>query len=98
LPCRCRVYLNRECSPNPKPSWFGESVGHHENGELVVDPIGFAEHEYSFADIYRAPHTKVGAGSESAYWRAPAAHTRAREAVGAAESDPYATSGSIGAG
>jgi hypothetical protein len=28
-----RVYLNSEHSQNPKPSWFGESVGHYENGE-----------------------------------------------------------------
>jgi hypothetical protein len=30
-----RVFLNREHSKNPKPSWFGESVGRYENGELV---------------------------------------------------------------
>jgi hypothetical protein len=53
-----RVYLNREHSPNPKPSWFGESVGHYENGELVIDTVGFVEHEYSFVDNYRTPHTK----------------------------------------
>jgi hypothetical protein len=53
-----RVYLNREHSPSPKPSWFGESVGHYENGELVIDTVGFVEHEYSFVDNYRTPHTK----------------------------------------
>jgi hypothetical protein len=53
-----RVYLNREHSTNPKPSWFGESVGHYENGELVIDTIGFAEHPYSFVDNWRTPHTK----------------------------------------
>ena len=53
-----RVYLNREHSPNPKPSWFGESVGRYENGELVIDTIGFVEHQYSFVDNYRTPHTK----------------------------------------
>jgi hypothetical protein len=53
-----RVYLNREHSENPKPSWFGESVGHYENGELVVDTIGFTENEYSFVDNYTTPHTK----------------------------------------
>jgi hypothetical protein len=31
--------LNREHSQNPKPSWFGESVGHYENGELVIDTV-----------------------------------------------------------
>ena len=53
-----RVYLNREHSANPKPSWFGESVGHYEKGELVIDTIGFAEHPYSFVDNWRTPHTK----------------------------------------
>jgi hypothetical protein len=53
-----RVFLNRGHSPNPKPSWFGESVGHYENGELIVDTIGFAEHPYSFVDNWRTPHTK----------------------------------------
>jgi hypothetical protein len=53
-----RIYLDREHSPNPKPSWFGESVGHYENGELVIDTVGFVEHQYSFVDNYRTPHTK----------------------------------------
>ena len=53
-----RIYLNREHSLNPEPSWFGESVGRYENGELVIDTIGFAEHPYSFVDNWRTPHTK----------------------------------------
>src|ERR1700688_4707107 len=53
-----RVYLNREHSENPKPTWFGESVGHYENGELVIDTIGFAEHPLSFVDNNTTPHTK----------------------------------------
>ena len=53
-----RVYLNRAHSENLKPSWFGESIGHYENGELVIDTIGFIEHQYSFVDNYRTPHTK----------------------------------------
>jgi len=53
-----RIYLNREHSLNLKPSWFGESVGRYENGELVIDTIGFAEHPYSFVDNWRTPHTK----------------------------------------
>jgi len=53
-----RVYLNREHSLNPKPTWFGESVGHYDNGELVIDTIGFIEHPYSFVDNNRTPHTK----------------------------------------
>jgi hypothetical protein len=53
-----RIYLNRKHSAKPKPSWFGESVGHYENGELVIDTIGFVEHPYSFVDNWRTPHTK----------------------------------------
>jgi hypothetical protein len=53
-----RIYLNRQHSEDPKPSWFCESVGHYENGELVIDTIGFVEHPYSFVDNYRTPHTK----------------------------------------
>jgi len=53
-----RVYLNREHSLNPKPSWFGESVGRYESGELVIDTIGFVEHPFSFVDNWRTPHTK----------------------------------------
>jgi len=46
-----------ECAhtTHPKPSWTGESVGHYEGGELVVDTIGF--NERTFVDNYRTPHT-----------------------------------------
>jgi hypothetical protein len=54
-----RIYLNVPHSANPKPSWFGESVGHYENGELVVDTIGFLDKaEFDFVDNWRTPHTK----------------------------------------
>jgi hypothetical protein len=51
-----RVYLDVPHSANPKPSWYGESVGHYENGDtLVVDTIGF--NDRTFIDNYRTPHT-----------------------------------------
>jgi hypothetical protein len=51
-----RVYLNVQHSPNPKPSWYGESVGYYENGDtLVVDTIGMNDKTY--VDNYRTPHT-----------------------------------------
>jgi hypothetical protein len=54
-----RIYLDQPHSANPKPSWFGESVGHYENGELVVDTIGFLDRaEFDFVDNWRTPHTK----------------------------------------
>ena len=50
------IYMNVAHSKNPKPSWYGESVGHYENGELVVDTIGM--NAKSFVDNYRTPHTE----------------------------------------
>ena len=50
------IYLNQFHSKNVKPSWYGESVGHYENGDtLVIDTIGISGK--SFADYYRTPHT-----------------------------------------
>jgi len=42
-------------SANPKPSWYGESVGHYEGDTLVVDTIGF--NTKTFVDNYRTPHS-----------------------------------------
>jgi len=50
-----RVYLNVPHSKNPKPSWFGECVGHYEGDTLVVDTIGLSDR--TFVDGYRTPHT-----------------------------------------
>jgi hypothetical protein len=51
-----RVYLNVPHSADPKPSWYGESVGHYEGGDtLVVDTIGLNDRTY--VDNYRTPHT-----------------------------------------
>jgi hypothetical protein len=51
-----RVYLNQPHTANPKPSWYGESVGHYEGGDtLVVDTIG--QNDKTFVDNYRTPHT-----------------------------------------
>src|SRR5579862_4483305 len=50
------VYLNVPHSADPKPSWYGESVGHYEGGDtLVIDTIGISDR--TFVDNYRTPHT-----------------------------------------
>ena len=50
------VYLTDHHSANPKPTWFGESIGHYEDGNtLVVDTIGL--NTKTFVDNYRTPHT-----------------------------------------
>ena len=51
-----RIRMNEAHSKNPKPSWYGESVGHYENGDtLVIDTIGISDK--TFVDNYRTPHT-----------------------------------------
>ena len=51
-----RVYMNVPHSKNPKPSWYGESVGHYEGDTLVIDTIG--QNDKTVVDIYRTPHTQ----------------------------------------
>jgi hypothetical protein len=40
---------------NPKPSWYGESVGHYEGDTLVIDTIG--QNDKTVLDPYRTPHS-----------------------------------------
>jgi hypothetical protein len=50
------VLLNQQHSASPKPTWYGESVGHYEGSDtLVIDTIGM--NDKSFVDSYRTPHT-----------------------------------------
>jgi hypothetical protein len=50
------VAMNVPHSAHPKPSPYGESVGHYENGDtLVVDTIALSADTY--IDNYRTPHT-----------------------------------------
>ena len=51
------IYLTDKHSANVKPSWFGESIGHYENGDtLVVDTVGL--NTRTFVDQFRTPHTE----------------------------------------
>jgi len=49
------VYMNVPHSRNPPPAWYGESVGHYEGDELVIDTIGLSDK--TFVDFYHTPHT-----------------------------------------
>src|SRR5579863_4614209 len=49
------IRLDASHSTNPKPSWYGESVGHYDGDTLVVDTIGL--NDKTFIDNYRTPHT-----------------------------------------
>jgi hypothetical protein len=49
------VYMDVPHSANPKPSWYGESIGHYEGDTLVVDTIG--QDTRTFIDNFRTPHS-----------------------------------------
>jgi len=51
------VWLNVPHSKNPKPSWYGESVGHYEGDTLVVDTIGL--NDKTLVDTFGTPHTEA---------------------------------------
>ena len=50
------IYLNVPHSPNPKPSWMGESIGWYEGDTLVVDTIGM--NTKVPVDRFGTPHTE----------------------------------------
>lgn len=49
------IYLRDRHSANVKPSWSGESIGHYEGQELVVDTIGISTK--AGVDRFNTPHT-----------------------------------------
>ena len=50
------IYLDAPHSKNPGHTWYGESVGHYENGDtLVVDTIG--ENDKTQTDRFGTPHS-----------------------------------------
>ena len=49
------IPLNVAHRANPKPSFYGDSVGHYEGDTLVVDTI--ALNNRTFLDNYRTPHS-----------------------------------------
>jgi hypothetical protein len=52
-----RIFLADQHSEHVTPSWFGESIGHYENGTLVVDTVGLST-KNSYIDNFRTPHTE----------------------------------------
>jgi hypothetical protein len=47
--------MNVPHASNPRPSWYGDSVGHYEGDTLVVDTIG--TNDKTYVDNYRTPHS-----------------------------------------
>jgi hypothetical protein len=52
-----RIFLADQHSEHVTPSWFGESIGHYEDGTLVVDTVGLST-KNSYIDNFRTPHTE----------------------------------------
>jgi len=52
-----RIFLTDKHSEHITPSWFGESIGHYENGALVIDTVGLSTRN-SYIDNFRTPHTE----------------------------------------
>ncbi|HEX5278834.1 MAG TPA: hypothetical protein VFW28_02020 [Micropepsaceae bacterium] len=49
------IMLNVPHTADPRPSWYGDSIGHYEGDTLVVDTVGL--NDKSFLDNYRTPHS-----------------------------------------
>ena len=53
-----RVRLNQPHRSPVTPSWYGDSVGHYEGDELVIDTIGVnADRKYAMIDLFGTPYT-----------------------------------------
>jgi len=50
------IYVNVPHSENPRPSWYGESVGHYEGDTLIVDTIAISTR--APIDNWRTPHSE----------------------------------------
>jgi hypothetical protein len=50
------IYMNVPHSRHPTASYYGESIGHFEGDELIVDTIGFNDKTF-LDDRYDVPHT-----------------------------------------
>jgi hypothetical protein len=51
--------MNQRHPSNVKPSWYGDSVGHYEGDELVIDTVGQKSGPFAMLDLYGTPYTKA---------------------------------------
>ena len=62
------VYLTDRHSPDVEPSWFGESIGHYENGD-TSSPIPSAAHAHSRPPSPDAAHQAASRDRAVSYCR-----------------------------
>jgi hypothetical protein len=53
------VRLNQPHPAQVTPSWYGDSVGHYEGDELVVDTVGIKVGRFSMIDWFGTPFTEA---------------------------------------
>jgi hypothetical protein len=54
-----QVRMNQSHAAPVTPSWYGDSVGHYEDDELVIDTVGVKVGPFSMLDWYGTPFTEA---------------------------------------
>jgi hypothetical protein len=54
-----QVRMNQPHPPHVTPSWYGDSVGHYEGNELVIDTVGIKIGRFSMFDWFGTPYAEV---------------------------------------
>jgi hypothetical protein len=54
-----QVRMNQSHPAQVTPSWYGDSVGHYEGDELVIDTVGVKIGPFSMLDWYGTPYTEA---------------------------------------
>jgi hypothetical protein len=54
-----QVRMNQSHPAQLTPSWYGDSVGHYEGDELVIDTVGIKIGRFSMIDWFGTPYTQA---------------------------------------
>jgi hypothetical protein len=54
-----QVRMNRPHPAQVTPSWYGDSIGHYEGNELVIDTVGIKIGRFSMFDWFGTPYTEA---------------------------------------
>src|SRR5258708_1041861 len=54
-----QVRMNQSHAAHVTPSWYGDSIGHYEGDELVIDTVGVKVGPFSMLDWYGTPYTEA---------------------------------------
>jgi hypothetical protein len=54
-----QVRMNEPHPAQVTPTWYGDSVGHYESDELVIDTVGIKTGRFSMLDWFGTPYTEA---------------------------------------